>query len=165
MGAVLLVALACSGAAGASTVSPKVVAVASWIAGHQVSVACDADTNVSPFPAAPGAVITAWTLTGGDVIHALPAICGETDAKPGTTQFADGIATMLHEAARARGLRTDSCVELFADIGVYDVLRRFYGIPFFSDTSVHIGSQVLGVTRQRPASYQPATCWASGTLS
>lgn len=162
---VVLAGLCVPAGAVASTAAPRVVAAASWVAGHPVTVACDADTNPSPFPAAPGAVITAWTLTGGNVIHALPAICGETDAEPGTTQFADGIATMLHEAARARGLTSDSCVELFADIGVFDVLRRFYGIAFFSDMSVRIGSQVLGLTRQRPASYQPATCWASGALS
>jgi len=161
---VLLVALVVASGASASTASPKVVAVASWVAGHPVTVACDADTNPSPFPAAPGAVVTAWTLTGGDVIHALPMICDETRAAPGTVAFADGIATVIHEAARAKGVQTASCVEMLADVGVYDALRRFYSIPFFSSMSETVGAQVLALTRRRPSSYQPESCWQSGTL-
>jgi len=141
------------------------VAAASWIAGHPVTVACDVDVNPSPFPIAAGFVATAWTLTGGSVIHATSTVCDETSAQVGTMAFADGIATMIHEGARAHGWQSDSCVELLADIGVFDVLQRFYGVPLFSSTSELVGAEVLGLTRARPTSFQPESCWASGRFS
>lgn len=142
-------------------VAPVILSVVAFIAGHPTSVACDADVNPSPF-ATVSDPASAWTYTGGNVIHALPGVCAETAAPLGSVEFADGIATMIHEAARAHGWQGDSCVELLADIGVYQVLRDFYGVPFFSTMSERIGVQVLALTRRRPAEYQPELCLASG---
>src|SRR5581483_9260399 len=141
-------------------IAPVILAVVAAIAGHPVRVACDADVNPSPVPTVPGAVVTAWTMTGGDTIHAMPYICEETNAQMTTFWFVDGLSTMIHEASHARGVRREACAEMIADIGVYDVLRRFYGVPFFSPMSVMIGRRVLEVTRSAPASYQPEACWA-----
>ncbi len=146
------------------TVAPIFLSVIAFIAGHPTQVSCDADTNPSPFATAPGATVTAWTLTNGTVVHALPSLCLETQTKPGTLLFADALATMIHEAARDEGIQSDSCVEMLADVGVYDALRRFWNVPFFSRESEQIGSQVLYLTRRKPASYQPETCWSSGVL-
>lgn len=162
LGAVCLAALVVAGSASGSTASPKVVEVASWIAGHPVTVACDADTNPSPFPAPPGSVATAWTFTGGNVIHVHPGFCTASTAPLGSDAFARVMDVFIHEAARARGLSDDSCVELLADLGVYDVLQRFYGVPFFSPLSEEIGAQVLALTRTLPSVYQPESCWQSG---
>jgi hypothetical protein len=104
----------------------------------------------------------AWTLTGGDTIHAVPAFCTGTVAPFGSDAFARSIDVFIHEAARARGLASDSCVEFMADLGVYQVLRDFYGVPFFSPMSWRVGAQVLALTRTLPASYQPEACIASG---
>lgn len=135
-----------------------------FVAGHPTTVACDANTNPSPFPTAPGQTATAWTLTGGNVIHVIPQFCLASNAQPGSDAFARAMDVFIHEAARARGFSSDSCVELMADEGVYDVLRRFYSIPFFSPLSVQIGAQVLALTRTTPQSYQPEACWAKGTF-
>jgi len=143
--------------------APVILAIVTAIAGHPTTVACDADSNPSPFPTAPGYVVAAWTLTGGDTIHALPLLCNESRYPLGSTEFAAAIETFIHEAARARGVVTDSCAQLTADEGVYDVLRRWYGVPFFSPMSEQVGAQVLSLTRKLPASYQPELCWNSGS--
>lgn len=142
--------------------APIILAVVSLVAGHPTTVACDADTNPSPFPTAPGQVATAWTLTGGNVIHVHPRFCDFSAAPVGTEDFARVIDVFIHEAARARGVQTDSCVEMTADIGVYQVLRDFYNVPFFTALSRRVGAQVLAYTRKLPASYQPEACWNSG---
>ena len=141
------------------------VEAASWIAGHPVTVACDADVNQSPFQAPAGREATAWTLIGGNVIHVYPAFCDASSAPIGSVQFAQALDVFIHEAAHASGTRVESCAELTADIGVYDVLRRFYAIPFFSQMSATIGAQVLADTRTLSAAYQPEACWQSGRLS
>lgn len=142
-------------------VAPVFLSLIAMIAGHPTSVACDADTNPSPF-AAPGYAATAWTYTGGDVIHAHPVFCQDTYSAPGTDEFARAVDVFLHEAARARGIQSDSCVELTADLGVYQVLRDYYGVPFFSPMSALVGAQVLALTRTLPASFQPEACWSGG---
>lgn len=142
--------------------APVILSVVAFIAGHPTQVACDADTNPSPFPTAPGQVATAWTLTGGNLIHAHPAFCAASFAPVGSDSFARAMDVFIHEAARARGLTGDSCPQMIADIGVYDVLRLFYNVPFFTPMSRRVGAQVLALTRTLPASYQPELCWASG---
>lgn len=141
-------------------VAPVILSVVAFIAGHPTSVACDADTNQSPF-AAPGYVATAWTYTGGNVIHAHPAFCTASNDAIGTDGFARAMDVFIHEAARARGLQKDSCVEMLADIGVYQVLRDFYGVPFFSAMSRKVGAQVLALTRTLTPNFQPEACWAA----
>lgn len=141
-------------------IAPVILSVVAFIAGHQTAVVCDPTLDGHAIPGATG-----WTYTGGNVIYVVPSICDETRAKIGSLRFADGLSTVIHEAARARGLSRDSCVEMVADIGVFDVLRRFYGVAFFTPLSREIGAQVLALTRGRPASYQPEACWASGTMT
>lgn len=141
---------------------PIALSVAAMIAGKPVTVACDADINPGPtgLPA-PGFAVEAWTLYGGDTVHMLPQLCDDLAARPGTIEFASGIRVLIHESAHARGIRREDCAELVADIGVFDVLRRRYDIPFFSPLSRLIGAQVLALTRLRPTNYQPETCWSS----
>jgi hypothetical protein len=139
-------------------IAPVILSVVAMIAGHPTAVACDADVNPSPFPTATGQVATAWTLTGGNVIHAHPAFCEASNAPVGSDSFARAIDVFLHEAARARGLTGDSCPQMIADLGVYQVLRDFYRVPFFSPMSRRVGAQVLALTRTLPASYQPELC-------
>lgn len=127
-----------------------------------MNVACDVDTNPSPYPTAPGYTATAWTLTGGNVIHVHPRFCDYSSSPVGSNDFALVIGVFIHEAARARGVVTDSCARMTADLGVYQMLRDFYNVPFFSPTSERVGAQVLALTRLLPASYQPELCWASG---
>ena len=144
-------------------VAPVFLAAIAFIAGHPTTVVCDANTNPSPF-ASPGYTATAWTYTGASVIHADPVFCSDTNDQPGNDGFARAIDVFLHEAARARGIQSDSCVELVSDVGVYDVLRRFWNVPFFSGESERIGAQVLALTRTLPATFQPESCWSSGVL-
>lgn len=141
-------------------VAAIILSVVAFVAGHPTAVSCDPALGGHAVPGATG-----WTYTGGNVVYVVPAVCDETNAKIGTVQFADGLATMIHEAARARGFSRDSCVEMLADIGVFDVLRRFYAVPFFSPLSVAVGAQVLTLTRGRPSRYQPELCWQTGTIS
>lgn len=142
--------------------APILVSVAAMVAGKPMNVACDADTNfgnTAPPPA--GFVVEAWTPYGGDTVHMLPQLCDDVLQQPGTEEFATGIRVLIHESAHARGVRREDCAELTADIGVYDVIRRLWGIQFFTPLSWQIGSQVLNLTRLRPLNYQPETCWDS----
>lgn len=143
----------------------KALDVAAFIAGHPVDVVCDADVNQGPNTPPPGFIIEAWTTYDTGPIHLIPERCNDLSAPRGSLQFAQGIHTLVHEASHARsprGLRKESCAELTSDLGVYDVLRRFYGIPFFSARSWLIGGQVLALTRQLPSAYQPEGCTIYG---
>lgn len=149
-------------AAGAATAAPTMVAAASWVAGHPVTIACDAALDGHAASLQAGLTPLAWTPYGGNIIYAQPSLCDETSATIGSQAFAQAIGTIIHEATHARGVVSESCAELTADVGVFDVLRRFYDVPFFSATSVLVGAEVLGLTRARPANYQPEACWRSG---
>ncbi len=151
-------ALSSAPVAGArvATMPAKAIDVVTYIAGHQTSIVCD--------PALGGHSATesdpvGWAAYGGNIIYVVPQICVDMSADLGTAQFAQGIETLIHEAAHARGVQSESCAELTADIGVFDVLQRFYDTPFFTPLSVAVGDQVLAATRLRPAALQPEACW------
>jgi len=139
-------------------IAPILLSVAAMIAGKPVDIACDADTNLIPNTSITFAV-EAWTYIGGDQIHLLPQLCQDASQPIGTYEFAHGVGTIIHEATHARGIARESCAELTADIGIYDILRRLYGIPFFSKVSLRVGAQVLALSRARPPDYQPEGCW------
>lgn len=136
-----------------------ILSVVAFIAGHPTQVVCDA--TLGGLSASPNEI--ARTPYGGNVIYALPRICDELVAPVGTEAFAHAIGTVIHEASHARGLRIESCAEMTADIGVFDVLRRFYGVSFFSAMSVRVGDQVLAFTHARASNYQPEACWLRGS--
>lgn len=141
-------------------VAAVVLSVVAFIAGHPTQVVCGDGLGGHATPGVIG-----WTAYGGNVIYVTDKICVGSNAEVGSDAFALGIGTLIHEAAHARGVRKESCAEMTADIGIYDVLRRFYNVPFFTPTSRMVGLQVLENTRRRPAEYQPEACWASGTVS
>lgn len=132
-----------------------ILAVVAFIAGKPVHVVCD--------PALGGHYIAgaaAATPYGGDTIYAIPEICADAAARVGSYEFALAVSRFIHEASHARGLRVEACAELTADLGIYQVLRDYYRIPFFTPMSRQIGAQVLeDVTRLLPAAYQPEGCW------
>ena len=137
-------------------ISLVTLAIAAAIAGHPVDVRCDADKNPPPgLTPAPGYVIEGWAYVGGNEIHMLPHLCADTNAPVGSLAFAQALRVVIHEAAHARGVAVEACAELWAALVVFDILRRFYGIPFFSKLSESIGRQVLAETRLRPPNYQP----------
>lgn len=144
-------------------IAPVILSVVAFIAGHPTTVVCDATLGGHAAEAPADITPIGFTPYGGNVIYALPSLCDETSMPVGSTRFAHALGTFVHEASHARGVRSESCAEMTADIGVFDVLRRFYSIPFFSARSVAIGAQVLAFTRARPPNYQPEACWASGT--
>ncbi|HVU79355.1 MAG TPA: hypothetical protein VHC67_17410, partial [Gaiellaceae bacterium] len=85
--------------------APAIAAiVAAFIAGHPVNIACDADTAKSPTPPPPGYVVESWTQSGGSVSHFLPSLCTDMGKPVGSTDFAHGLATLIHESAIARGV-------------------------------------------------------------
>lgn len=129
------------------------LSVVALIAGHPATINCDPTLGGHFIPGA-----AAWTPYGGDVIYATPEICDDTRQPLGTLQFAAGLNVFIHEAAHSRGIRSESCAELTADLGVYQVLRDFYNIPFFTPQSETIAGQVLLLTRRKPAAYQPEEC-------
>lgn len=131
-----------------------ILAVIAFVAGKPAQVACDADVN-PPIGVPPGFVVEAWTKVGGDTEHVVPRLCAGFSARPGSIEFARSIRVVIHESAHARGVWTEDCAELYADLVVFDVLRQFYNIPFFSPLSEEIGAQVLAETRLRPSYYQP----------
>lgn len=140
-------------------VAPVILSVIAFIAGHPVQVSCD--------PALGGHATSAgevgWTAYGGEVIYVVPMVCDDSGRALEDPRFAFALATLIHEAAHARGIRSESCAELTADIGIYQALRDFYDVPFFTPTSQQIGATVLAQTRARPPTYQPEACWSSGT--
>lgn len=140
-------------------VAPVILAAVAFIAGHPTSVVCDADVNHGPVAERPGLTLKGWTAYGGNVIHVLPGFCSASTLLPGAPGFPETIELFIHEAAHARGIVSESCAELTADMGVFDVLRRFYGVPFFSPLSVRVGRAVLAHSREAPADYQPELCW------
>lgn len=133
-----------------------ILAVVASIAGHPVTVACDADVN-RPSSVPAGAI--GWAIIGGDTIHIHPLMCDYSRAEVGSPEFAAALDLFIHESAHARGVLSESCAEMTADVGVFDVLRRFYGIPFFTPMSRRIGAQVLAITRTLSPEYQPELCW------
>lgn len=143
-------------------VAAVVLAVIASIAGHPVQVACDADVNHSSLTAPIDFQVVAWAVVGGSVIHVLPRECLYSFAVPRMPEFAEMIEVFIHEAAHARGIASESCAELTVDIGVFDVLRRFYRVPFFSPLSLRVGAEVLAHTRTLLPDYQPEACWNSG---
>lgn len=146
-------------------VAPIILSVVAFVAGHPTAVACDANVNQGPNPPPPGFVVEAWTPYGGNVIHTLPSLCDGSNDPVGSPQFAAALRVFIHEAAHARGVHSETCAEMTADEGVFDVLRRFYGVPFFSPLSERVGAEVLALTRVRPPEYQPELCWRTGTIS
>lgn len=139
-------------------IGPVILSVIAFIAGHPTTVVCDA-TLGGHADASTGFTVIAWSAYGGDTIYAAPSLCDETRGRVGSLAFAHSIGTFIHEASHARGIHTETCAELTADIGVFDVLRRFYNVPFFTPLSRLVGAQVLTFTRARPTAYQPETCW------
>lgn len=140
-------------------VAPVILSVVAFIAGHPTNVACDADVNHGGIPSRPGFALKGWAQHDGNVIHVLPGFCDASTLRPRDPGFPETIELFIHEAAHARGIVSESCAEMTADIGVFDVLRRFYGVPFFSRLSVRVGRAVLAMTREGFADYQPELCW------
>jgi hypothetical protein len=127
------------------------LAIAAFIVGHPTQVMCNA-------PEGPQSLVMGYTVSG--VVHIRPSLCSAVAGKPGPEMFALGISALIHESAHARGISKEACAELIADLGVYQVLRDFYGIPFFTPLSWAVGRQVYANTLTLPAKYQTAgaTC-------
>lgn len=141
--------------------APILLSVAAMIAGHPTEVRCDTDVNPGPITPPPGFVVEAWTTYDTGPVHMSPDLCTGITARPGSITFAQSLRVIIHESAHAKGYRREACAEMTADIGVYDVLRRLWGIQFFTPLSVKIGAQVLALTRLRPVNYQPESCWGT----
>ena len=133
--------------------------VAAFIASHPTAIVCDADVNLGPNPPPQG--VEAWTVRGTGPIHLRPERCDDLGQPVGSARFGRAIGTLIHEASHARGVRREACAEMTADIGVFDVLARFYRVPMFTPLSWQVGAQVLALTRGLPADYQPELCWRS----
>jgi hypothetical protein len=158
--AALALAVSVATSARAADAPAVIVSVVSFVAGHPTQVACDADTNFGPTgPPPQDFSVEAWTPYGTGPVHVLPKFCTEALSPVGSPAFAEAIRVFVHEAAHARGVVREDCAELTADIGVFDVLRLFYHVPFFTPLSWKVGSQVLALTRIRPPNYQPEGCW------
>lgn len=123
------------------------LAVAAFVADKPASIACDVPES---------AIVNGWTAPElSSVIHLKPSRCDALAEKPGAAGFASSLSLVIHEAAHLRGVRSEACAELWANLAVYDVLRRFYGVPFFSPLSWRIGAQVVAITHRLPPIYQP----------
>jgi hypothetical protein len=132
-----------------------VSAVEASAVGKVVQVTCDAEVIRSPTPPPPGHLVNGWTIPGGATIHLLPGVCNALSLRPGAEQFAHAVATLIHESAHARGVRREDCAEMYADLVVFDVLRQFYGVSFFTSLSEQVGRQVYDQTRGLAPMYQP----------
>lgn len=131
------------------------LAVVAFIAGKPATAVCTTD-GYKGQPAPAGYILEGWTTPGTDTVHLDPTICADLSAQPGSVAFARALRVVIHESAHARGTRSEACAELWADMTVYDVLRRFYNVDFFTPLSEEIGAQVLDETHRRPAVYQPS---------
>lgn len=98
-------------------------------------------------------------MAGASTEHMTSALCNGLSEKPGTVPFAQSLRVLIHESAHARGVRTEDCAEMWADLVVFDVLRRFYRVEFFSPLSRTVAGQVFAETLRRPSNYQ----WSSGS--
>src|SRR6266496_3650094 len=126
---------------------------AAFIAGQPVQVTCDVPESAT--------AVEAWS-SPGLAIHMKPSLCtglsrkiGEPERGAGDVSFAHAIAVLIHESAHVKGVRAEDCAELYVDLGVYQVLRDYYGIPFFTPLSWLVGGQVHAHTLRLPPSYQP----------
>lgn len=130
-------------------IAPAVaLAVVAFIAGHPAQIACDVSESAT--------AVEAWTTPGGSTTHFKPSLCEGLGSRPGDLRFGRALGTLIHEGAHARGVKSEACAESWADLAVFDVLRRFYNIPMFSPLSWRIGAQVYAQTQGRPAEYQPS---------
>jgi hypothetical protein len=122
--------------------------IASMISGHPTQIACDVPTT---------AVVEAWTTPRSNLLHMQPTLCAGLGMAPGDPRFSYALGVLIHESSHARGVLREACAEMYADVLIYQVLRDYYRVPFFSKLSMQIGAQVLYFSRHRPAEYQWST--------
>jgi hypothetical protein len=122
------------------------LAAVAFIAGYPAQIECDLPDNGD---------IMGFALPGAPALRMQPYLCANLGKQPWTPQFVQAIATVIHESAHLKGVKSETCAEWYAVAGIYDVLRRFYGIPFFSPFSRQIGNQALMFARSLGPTYQP----------
>lgn len=125
--------------------------IAASIAGHPVGIKCDAEIN-NPFPFP----VDGWAYVGGNELHMTRYLCDALERRDtNETAFARALGTLIHEAAHTRGVESEACAELYAQVLVYQVLRDHYRIPFFTRVSRRVGEAVARLTSLLPPAYQP----------
>jgi hypothetical protein len=142
---------------------PILPTVASFVAQKPVNVACDTDVNPGTIAPPFGFTVEAWTPYGGDTVHMAPNLCEAITAPVGSDEFAAGLRVIVHEATHAKGEKREACAEYNADYLSYQVLSQIWGFqsldPWAYNAVVgRIHDQIMALTRQRPANYQPEGC-------
>ena len=128
---------------------------AAFVAGKPVQVACDADVNLGGVQVQAGYSLEGWTVPGRSEIHLHPNICSGLAQPAYSAGFASAFRVVLHEAAHAKGIRSESCAEGYALVYARETARRFYRVPLWSSTSEELSAKIWGQTLLRPEVYRP----------
>ena len=122
------------------------------VSGHPgVMIGCDADTN-NPYFNFP---VAGWAIFGGNEVHLHPQYCADMDPRVWRDSVTRGVAlgVLIHEAAHARGVRSEQCAEMYAGVLMYEYLERFYGISMFSAESWEASRWWVVRNRSLPQNY------------
>jgi hypothetical protein len=122
------------------------LAAVAFVAGYPAQVTCDLPDSGN---------VMGYAVPGAPALRMQPWLCDSLRRPPFTSGFVYAMTTVIHEAAHLRGVRSERCAAWYSVAGIYDVLRRFYGIPFFSSQSRHIGSQALMFVQSLGETYRP----------
>lgn len=131
--------------------------VASFAAGKPVAVACDVETN-NPLgdPRVQG-----WTRVGSSELHLRLPLCNYLTLNPRSTvpgdlpRFVYALTVLLHESFHARGVVSEACANTYTQLISFDVLRRFYGVSFFTALSWQVGGMMNQNMLKQSANYHP----------
>lgn len=131
-------------AAGTYDAPPKLNAVASYVAGHPVTVKCGADEY-------PGVLGYVWESDRSTVYLSTYACQALSD--PTSLLFGGGLNILAHEASHARGIDSEAVAGCWGLLLPQDLARRFYAIPFYTPASANIAAAAKRIFDQAPEQY------------
>ena len=127
---------------------PKLDAVASYVAGHSVTVHC-AEWGDREMGSALGYV---WSHDLSNVY--LSAYACTALADPSMPMFGSGLHILAHEAAHTRGIRDEGLAECWALVWTMDLARIFYGVQFHTWQSREIDLASQRIHNLTPPEYR-----------
>lgn len=157
---VALASLLAVPAAGAELTRPqKVTDMTALVAGRNVDVACETDTQAWDLLIASHGTGRTGRDTHGfyldNTVRLSPPLCAHLE---GLDMGALGWALMIlaHEASHARGVLGEAWANCWGLVWAQDLARRFYRIEFFTSESDRVGASALALYRASPPEYRSA---------
>lgn len=148
----LLVALAAVPAANGQLVrTDRLTEMAATVAGRPVDIACE-DSNAA-WASGPAPAANAYYSWDSDYIRLAPSMC-DLAQMSGSSLVGPLLFVVAHEAAHARGVRSEAWADCYGLLWTADLARRFYSVEFYTARSDELMRQAVAYHRGAPADYQ-----------